>query len=148
MKKRGVQGISDSRKAEEGYSLIEVIVAMLVLAVVIFSVGDLFILPVRVNNNSRVKTSATTIAMEKIEELKKKEYSELTPGGGLDQDNPVEDYHEINGANFITLWLIEENNPVTDLKKVTVKTAMRTEIGSRMGRTGVTLSTYVMNNEE
>ena len=134
--------------ASKGFSLIEVVLAMLILTFAILSLAELFILSVKVNNTSRDSTSAASIGAEKMEELKRNPYGELTPGGGLDPKNPVEDYYENKDEGFIVLWKIEADTPIAGVKKISVKTASVEDQKSRIGKKNVILITYRVNNED
>ena len=131
-----------------GFSLIEVVLAMLILTFAILSLAELFILSVKVNNTSRDSTSAASIGAEKMEELKRTPYAELTPGGSLDPEEPVEDFHEMGTGDFLILWKIEADTPIAGVKKINVKTVSLEDQKSRVGKKNVVLITYRVNNED
>jgi prepilin-type N-terminal cleavage/methylation domain-containing protein len=97
--------------AERGFSLIEVLVAIGIIVVLITSVSQLFAVATRSNVDARVRTAATLLATEKLEELRELAFgfdsqgatltdvttdasaavmtaggTGLTPGGSLDQN--------------------------------------------------------------
>jgi len=57
-------------RTESGFSLIEVLVAIGIIVVLVTSVSQLFAVATRLNVDARVRTAATLLAMEKLEELR------------------------------------------------------------------------------
>jgi prepilin-type N-terminal cleavage/methylation domain-containing protein len=58
------------RHTEGGFSLIEVLVAIGIIVVLVTSVSQLFAVATRSNVDARVRTAATLLATEKLEELR------------------------------------------------------------------------------
>src|SRR5262245_7184423 len=61
---------SSARKAEAGFSLIETMVATLLLTTAVVSVAQLFVLATRSNLAAQRQTFAATLAQEKMEQLR------------------------------------------------------------------------------
>lgn len=87
--------------SDEGFSLIEVIVALAVLTIGILSVNAMQIVSVRGNNTANGITTATNWAADRIEQICNADYDDLkdTDGDGTGQD-PNKDGADDNGGNF------------------------------------------------
>lgn len=77
-------------KNKRGFSLVEVLSAMVVLAIGILGLAPLIVLSIRTNSYSQDVTDASVFAQDRIEQLKSQAsftpmpYTETTnPGGGL-----------------------------------------------------------------
>lgn len=71
--------------ASRGFSLIEVMVALSLLAVALGSLSHLFLLSRRANVAARTATIAATLANQKMEELRERPWT-LPAGGSLQAD--------------------------------------------------------------
>lgn len=74
------------RRAERGFSLLEAMLAMAIVLLVLLSVAQLFAVGAAVNRAAEDITQVTTLASDKLEELKIVDYDDLDPGGSLDAD--------------------------------------------------------------
>ena len=85
----------------KGFSLVEVLVALLILLVGILGLAPLFVSAPRYNQSSYAITEASTFAQSKFEELKLSNYSVIVSG----QDN-IEGSTKIN---FTRRWVVTDN---------------------------------------
>jgi len=67
-------------KNRRGRSLLEVMVAMFILTVLAMGIAPLLVTIAYLNFNARAISRATAIAQEKLEEIKAKDPTEVTPG--------------------------------------------------------------------
>ena len=78
--------------AEGGFTLIEALVALFILSIVSLSMAQMIGMGLMVDANSEHLTSATTLSVNKLEELRNSDYASLTAGGdhrsGRRQINP------------------------------------------------------------
>jgi type IV pilus assembly protein PilV len=77
-----------ARTSEAGFTLVEALVAMVVLAVGITAVANLMLVGASSNSVGNASTAATAIAARELERLKAIEYNSLTVGGNLEADDP------------------------------------------------------------
>lgn len=77
---------------DEGFSLVEALVSLLVVSFIFLAIAQLIGTGVYVNRASEDLTEATAYGSEKMEELRQLDYSALTPGGDVDSD--VEGYYD------------------------------------------------------
>lgn len=101
-------------KQEKGFTLLEVLIAMVVLAIGLLGVAGLQATAIHGNMHGGTISQATALAQNVIERVQ------------------VTDYARVNDINFPTLekgvdgtifnrsTVIEENVPVNDLKRITV----------------------------
>jgi prepilin-type N-terminal cleavage/methylation domain-containing protein len=76
----------DSRRAERGFSLIEVLVAAVILAVGILSLAQLLAMTVSANAAAGRTTGATVLAAQKLEDLRAEPWSVLEANVGESAD--------------------------------------------------------------
>jgi len=121
-------------KSEKGVGLIEIIIAMLIFAIGITAAIRTLPVSNAATSRSRNLTMATNLAQQKIEELMGGPYADanLTAGTHNDQTNPIE-------RIFTRTWNVTDNDPVIDMKTVTVTVTYL----SGSNDNAVTLSTYL-----
>jgi prepilin-type N-terminal cleavage/methylation domain-containing protein len=101
----------------QGYSLIEVFIAMVVLSIVLLGMAGLINITVTINRNSADKTVAITLAQDKMEETIAKGYLNLSSTN----QTITEAYDAIaNYLSYRRITDIKMNNPDTDMKLITV----------------------------
>src|SRR5262245_25025357 len=99
---------------ESGFTLIEVLVALGIIVVLVTSLSQLFAMATMSNVGARVRTAASLLATEKLEELLELA-SGFDPGGSLDQSLAgYSDYldrfgqgTDLAGAAFVRRWSIQ-----------------------------------------
>src|SRR5688572_2444174 len=72
------------RAQERGFTLVEALIAMVILVFGIIAVTNLLIVAASSNNVANQGTAATTAATEALERLKAQPFHTLTQGGDLD----------------------------------------------------------------
>ena len=103
-------------KTEDGYSLIEVLIAITIFAVGLLAIAGMQTSAIRMNSTAGKLTNLSTWGMDKIEELSALPYSHPL----LDSDgNP---HQEVLG-DYTILWTVIDNNPLTNIKNITVTVA-------------------------
>jgi type IV pilus assembly protein PilV len=112
-------------KKEDGYTLIEVLIAITIFAVGLLAVAGMQTSAIRMNSTAGKLTNLSIWGMDKIEELSAFPYSHplLDPA-----NNP---HQEVLGDYTIS-WTIIDNNPVSNTKNITVTVTgqgKRTDIG-------------------
>ena len=109
-------------KSKDGFSLVEIMIALLIMAVG-FSV-TLRVLPDsnRITIRARNISKATNLAQEKVEQLQGLRYTDpaLNVGTHQDANNPIE-------KHFSRSWHVKRNSPLAGMKTVRVKVNFPTE---------------------
>jgi Tfp pilus assembly protein PilV len=106
---------------EAGFSVVEAMVASLVLAVGLVGLAQLLAVATRMHSDARQATTATLFAQTKIDELMKLNMSLASAtmvGGSLTAD--VADHFDSPQAGLTRRWLIA-NGPVANTRYVTVR---------------------------
>jgi Tfp pilus assembly protein PilV len=108
-----------SRPPERGASLIELMIALVVLSLGILSLAQLFPAGSRGQMRDRMTTAATYFAQEKIEELTVLPSTHADLSNGL---HPAAGFDSLGDANqFLRRYQVEQMaGALKDLKKVTV----------------------------
>lgn len=75
-------------RTDDGFSLVEVIAAALVLATAAAGVVGLCVTAVRQTNAARIQTSATLLALDKLEGLRERPGLNASPAGALENNLP------------------------------------------------------------
>ena len=123
-------------KQDKGFTLVELLVALTILAMGLFALTQMGVTSINSNRGSSEETIATRLAQNKIDELKKEMYTSLAiQANVLDAQNPLNS-QGINGGTYVRSWSIA-NGPTTGTKKVTVRVTWAN------GSKSVVLSTLV-----
>jgi type IV pilus assembly protein PilV len=93
---------------DQGFTLIEVLIAMGIFAIGILAVAQLQLMNVRNNTTGNITTMATMLAREQIETLKN-EADVTTLSSGSDPNNPI-DADGNPGGIFMRSWTV--SNPL------------------------------------
>jgi len=114
-----MKSLMDKPNKNQGYSLIEVFIAMGILSVVLLGMAGLINITVAINRNSAEKTVAITLSQDKMEEMITKGYLDLPAAN----QTVTEDYGAItNYLSYKRITDIKINKPDTDIKLITVDT--------------------------
>ncbi len=102
-------------RGTRGFTLIEVMVALVVFAIGVLSLAALIPLGTKGISRSGETTRASELSASTIERLLATPYGDgdLDAGAHSDPQNPY------NGR-YWTTWSVEDNQPITDCKRVTV----------------------------
>jgi Tfp pilus assembly protein PilV len=100
---------ADRRRADRGFSLLEVLFALTFLAVGIMAVAAMIPAGTQGVSQSRVLTSGLMAATVKMEQLKSTPYLSLTAGTYSDTTSV-----------FTRTWTVQDSIPMAGCKKITV----------------------------
>jgi type IV pilus assembly protein PilV len=100
-------------KKKDGYTLIEVLIAITIFAVGLLAVAGMQTSAIRMNSTAGKLTNLSTWGMDKIEELEALPYSDTS------LDSAGNPHQEVSGDYTIS-WTVIDNNPVTNTKNITV----------------------------
>jgi type IV pilus assembly protein PilV len=103
----------EKRIKEDGFTLIEVLIALTIFAIGLLAVAAMQVSAVKVNSTAGKLTNLSTLGMDKVEELSALPYTdaELTAGNHTDPVTP---------DGYSVSWDVVVDNPVTSTKNVTV----------------------------
>jgi len=106
--------IQKRKKSQEGFSLIEILIAIFILGIVSITLISVFIYGFNIVFRTRQVTLATQIAQEGVELVRNLTYDDiLLLGSTYDHDSLSE---LVNGAGVLSI----EDGPGEDIKKLTV----------------------------
>lgn len=107
---QGLSRLNGGRAAtgSEGFTLIEVLIALLVLSIGLLSVAAMQISSIKGNGNAHHITEVTAFIEQKLDGYKAMAYDDIQDENGT-QDNIY---------NWTTT--VEENTPINDLKTITI----------------------------
>ncbi len=97
---------------KRGFTMIEVLVAMGIFSVTFLALAAGAGSVMRANNSSYHSTIATSLAQDKMEELKARN------GSIIISEGPVTD--NVGGVDFTRAWTVTPNSPVVGTKQVDV----------------------------
>jgi type IV pilus assembly protein PilV len=102
-------------KRDDGFTLIEVMIGMVILTIVSLGLMSLTVSTIRGSTFSRQMTTATTLAQDRIEQIKRLSYVNANTVA------PTENYGTItNFPGFRRETLVENDTPAPNVKTVTV----------------------------
>ena len=96
----------------DGFTLIEVLVAMAIFAIAVLGLAVGATTVMRSNKTSYFNTIATNLAQDKMEELKATTASSITSGS----DTPP----AVNGVSFSRSWTVTANQPTAGVNQIDV----------------------------
>ena len=91
----------------KGFTLVEVLIAIFVLAVALLAMAQMQIMAIRGNTFANKTTTAVTLAQDKLEELRGLSYSSVVSGS------------DSSGA-YTREWTVDDDTPTTGLKTVAI----------------------------
>ncbi len=122
---------SERFRTPNGFTLVEVVLALFILSVGVIATAPLFIYAARENAVGGDLGQVGDLAVRHMELLRATDYVILTNGGDLNSN--VDGYHDLSSPGFVVRWVIADNpNPPTSTKTITVRAiADRQVIGRR-----------------
>ena len=113
-------------KKSAGFTLTEVLIAVVVLSVGLLGLSAMTIAVTKSLSFSNKLTTATTLAQEKVEEIKRASYANVTSA-----NYPLEDYNTIpRYPLFSRSVAINVDSPMVNTKTVTITTSWKREVAS------------------
>ena len=94
-----------------GFTLVEILVAVVIFTTALLGVAGLTIVIIRGNTFSNMLTTATVLAQDKLEELQDTAYSALSDGSDTATQNNID---------YSRLWDIADNAPTAGMKRIEV----------------------------
>jgi len=101
---------------DRGMTLVELLVVCVILGIALLGLAGIFAVGILKLNQSKMRTVATDLGQQKMEELLKLSIddSDLAAGTHNDPDNPVK-------TTFNRYWTVVDNTPVTGMKQISVR---------------------------
>jgi prepilin-type N-terminal cleavage/methylation domain-containing protein len=114
------QSVESVLSAKNGFSLIEVLIALVLFAAGVLGVGAMQINSIKGNSFSQEVTQATVLSQEKLEDLKKMSFDDTNLSNGHHDEGVL------SGSEFSRSYDVESTS--TTLKAVTVTVRWAGEI--------------------
>lgn len=108
---RSVPGRTGLR--QDGFTLIEMMVAIILIGVGLMGLAALSSTVTRANVQSSALTSASALAQEKIEGFRSMPYAEIGAGASTD-------VRTLDGIGYSRTWSVQTDQPAADLKTISV----------------------------
>ncbi len=102
--------ISRLRK-KQGFTLIEIMIAIFLLVVAMLGVISVTVMVIKGNSFSKTMTTATTLAADKMEELKNTPFASVVTGNDTQE------------TLYTRTWEVTDGSPATGMKTLVVKVA-------------------------
>jgi type IV pilus assembly protein PilV len=102
-------------REEKGFTLIEILIATVIITVASLGVSSLTVGIMRGNSFSERLTTATTLAQDRLEEVKRLGYSKVGTAVGTENYGSIANF---DGYKRVTE--VDNDKPVTSMKRITV----------------------------
>jgi type II secretory pathway pseudopilin PulG len=99
-----VRGVVAVRRGERGSSLLEVIVALMLIAMGALSIAPLFVSSMDANSAAGDIGSLSSAATARMEALRSEDYYDLVAGGSLTTE--VSGYSDVSNPAYVVRWEI------------------------------------------
>ena len=107
------KGKTGKQIADQGFTLVEVLIAMAIFAIGILGVASMQITSINGNASSRMHTEATTLAVERLERLIALPYDHAD----LDElNNP----HQVIEGGYTIVWNVSDDIPINATKTINI----------------------------
>jgi type II secretory pathway pseudopilin PulG len=133
-----VRRVPGERSSEAGFTLVEALIAMVILMVGLAAVSNLMIVSATSNTAANLSTASTAAATSQMEVLKGQPFNTLTPGGNL--ASPVANYNATGGTPSVAgrgvgrvtvRWqIVQPPNPLTNVRFIQVRSQMLGRLGA------------------
>jgi type IV pilus assembly protein PilV len=107
-------------RGSRGFTLVEMMIAVFVLTVALIGLISVTTTIIKGNDFSRRMTTASTLAKDKIEELKKKPFTTVASGVTTDYWN-IDSSAGATGAYFTRISTVTDNTPAANMKTIEVE---------------------------
>jgi len=116
MKRNDTRGVITMFDNENGLTMVELLVVCVIISIAFMGLVAVFPLGMQNINDSRMRTVATDLAQERMEELLdlRTSNADLNAGDHTDPDNPVR-------STFNRFWSVTDDTPVADMKQIEVR---------------------------
>jgi type IV pilus assembly protein PilV len=102
-------------KRTEGFTLIEVMIGMVILTIISLGLASLTVSTIRGNAFSQRLTTATTLAQDRLEQIKRLGYGNAATAVGTEAYGTIASF-----TGFRRVTEVATNTPVTNVTTVTV----------------------------
>ena len=107
-------------KSGRGFTLVEILIAVFILAVALIGLISVTVMIIKSNDFSRRMTTATTLAKDKLEQVKRLPYNNVASGVTTDYFN-ADSSAGSTGAYFTRIITVTSNTPAANMKTVEVR---------------------------
>jgi len=112
---------------QKGFSLIEILIAISILAIGLLALAEMQITAIQGNAFSSTTTDATTLAQDRMEQLMALTYSSLTTDDDLNAGShppgtqaQVPGTAQVQGVNYTISWDVTDDSPMNNTKTINV----------------------------
>ncbi len=95
-----------------GFTLIEIVIAVFLIVTALVGLTSTTVIAIKGNSFSKMMTTATTLAQDKMEELKNRSYTNISSGGP-----------EVVQTSYTRSWTVATDSPATNIKTIGVTVA-------------------------
>lgn len=112
--------------SNKGFTLIEILIALVILSVGLLAITSISLTVMKGNSFADKMTMATTLAQDRLEEIKNTAYDSVASA-----NFPTQDYGSISGFNaFRREVSITSSSPAINMKTITVTVLWRDGAGN------------------
>ena len=92
----------------KGFTLVEIMIAIFILVIALLGLISVTVMVIKGNSFSKTMTTATTLAKDRMEQLKNTAYGSLA--GGTDTAESI----------YTRTWIVNDNSPAANMKTIAV----------------------------
>ncbi len=97
---------------DRGFTLIEIVIAVFLIVTALVGLTSTTVIAIKGNSFSKMMTTATTLAQDKMEVLKNRSFANISSGGP-----------EIVQTSYTRSWAVTDGSPTANIKTIGVTVA-------------------------
>lgn len=112
--------MTERLRHNHGFTLVEIMIAIAILVLALLGLASLAVMVIKGNAFSKTLTTATTLAKDRMEQLKNTSYDTLAPGTDYAAMDATVQATRASDTVYTRTWTVNANSPASDMTTIIV----------------------------